>query len=489
MKGIWEPVNYSEDIDLNDVFFVNTETGWVAGEHATLLKTTDGGTTWNVQLGGDTQSQEQAVRDLHFVNETTGWATQRTSSYTNLLRTTDGENWEPVGTIEEHYTDYFFTSETEGVFATGDKVYQTTDGGQKWTLVYTCAVRAEVDGLTREMKCEVQRMHFPSPTVGFAIAVLSGLDLSAILKTEDGGSTWNLAGLLDGYAGYGRESGIFFTDENNGVVRPKSGKGWITADGGQTWKGLIATTLGQSILFADPEVGWSFANLCVGMGCENARLSYTTNGGRQWTSRSFTFPAGVQAFSLPRRDRGYAVGAHGMVYRYRVVPVQEQVARAIQAPAMPGIETALDEQTVQLQQQLQTLEQVIEQKTGQQLEITGTTEVGLPAEAGDAAAATAAEPGLAEQVAAQQLNAIESTLESISAEVPKFSGRYRNLNLIFGGLQLVGQLFGQTQGMNDAFGQLRSARDVASISAALNQLTGQMQMMLESSKTALQTSQ
>src|SRR5207237_8394069 len=34
-KGILEPVNYGQDINLTDVFFVSPDVGWVSGEHAT----------------------------------------------------------------------------------------------------------------------------------------------------------------------------------------------------------------------------------------------------------------------------------------------------------------------------------------------------------------------------------------------------------------------------------------------------------------------
>ncbi len=33
-KGVFEPVSYTEDIDLRDVFFVNANVGWAAGKLA-----------------------------------------------------------------------------------------------------------------------------------------------------------------------------------------------------------------------------------------------------------------------------------------------------------------------------------------------------------------------------------------------------------------------------------------------------------------------
>jgi hypothetical protein len=41
------------------------------------------------------------------------------------------------------------------------------------------------------------------------------------------------------------------------------------------------------------------------------------------------------AFSLPARDRAYVVGDHGMVYRYRIVPIEYSAKGILDAPAMP----------------------------------------------------------------------------------------------------------------------------------------------------------
>lgn len=462
MKGIWEPVNYHEDLQLTDVFFVTPEIGWVSGAAGTILKTTDGGATWVAQLGGDPQSEERDITGLRFISETVGWAVQRTSSHTNLLHIADGESWEQVGTIPEHFTDYLFTTETEGVLAHGANILRTTDGGRTWKETYTCQVRAELQGLSRELRCQILRMHFPTPQVGYGLGYVSG-DAVLVMKTDDGGSSWHLAALLEGENA--RRSGIFFTDENTGVIRLYSGKSYVTSDGGQTWKGMVATNLGQEIRFADPEVGWSFADLCVGMGCENARLSFTTDGGRRWTSRSFSFPAGVAAFNLPRRDRAYAVGAHGMIYRYSVVPEDVQVARGIPAPAMPGFDVALLDEASELQQQLETLER----------QVTSLADSG--GETVDVAAMINGE-------LADELGAIEANVASVAEFLPQMTTRYRSLNLVFAGLQLVGELFGQAQAMKDSFSQLRQSRDLQLFSSALQQLSSSVDAVVQQTRSA-----
>ena len=42
-KGIFEPISYSEPIDLTSAAFVDEQTGWVSGSAGTILHTSDGG--------------------------------------------------------------------------------------------------------------------------------------------------------------------------------------------------------------------------------------------------------------------------------------------------------------------------------------------------------------------------------------------------------------------------------------------------------------
>jgi photosystem II stability/assembly factor-like uncharacterized protein len=158
-KGIFEPVNYPEDIEFFDTFFVSTDVGWVAGganavSGGVILNTRDGGASWNVQYG-DPQSSDGGVKHLRFIDETTGWAVQHTSTDVKLLHTRDGESWILAGTMPAHYVDYMFTSETSGVFlgtqGAQGAIFATQDGGRQWQKALDCAGRAQVDGLARNV--------------------------------------------------------------------------------------------------------------------------------------------------------------------------------------------------------------------------------------------------------------------------------------------------------------------------------------------------
>lgn len=327
-KAIWEPVNVKEDLELLSVHFASADEGWVAGgknvmQGGVILHTSDGGANWEIQLG-DPASDDRAIRDLRFVDAKTGFAVQGSPGDHRLLRTTDGQNWTQVGAVPEHREDYWFLSAQDGVLINDEKIFRTTDGGRKWQPVYDCKVKAEVQGLTRDVSCQFQRLSFPTATTGYAISRAVGDAGFVLAKTTDGGLTWSATVVAPGENGY--EGDVHFLDENNGLVRTKEGRILRTSDGGATWTGTPGSMeLKSDIEFADAEAGWAVYY---------QKVTYTTNGGKRWVSSSQRFPAMVNASSRPTRDRGYVIGNHGMVYRYRIVPVDYNAKGMLPAPMM-----------------------------------------------------------------------------------------------------------------------------------------------------------
>lgn len=330
-KAIWEPVNVKEDLELYSVHFTSADEGWVAGgknavSGGVILHTKDGGGDWTVQLG-DPQSSEPSYRDLRVLGPKLAFAVQRTSGDHALVRTTDGASWMQVGGVKEHRNDYQFLSAETGFQAAGNQILRTQNAGRNWTPVFSCRLKTEVGGLTREVTCEMMKLQFVNATLGFAASrQLDDGTGFALARTDDGGATWKAWEVLPGETAY--EGAIHFFDGNNGVVRTKNNRMFLTTDGGQTWTGVPGTTQGKpDIEFTEGGIGWMMYY---------QTMTYTTNGGKQWVSRTIGFPAQVSAFCLVRRDRGYAAGDHGMVYRYRVVPIDYMAKGMLAAPAMPA---------------------------------------------------------------------------------------------------------------------------------------------------------
>jgi photosystem II stability/assembly factor-like uncharacterized protein len=458
-KGVWEPVNYTEDLSLVDVFFVTPEIGYVSGAAGTILKTTDAGATWTALLGGDPQSEERTINQLFFLTPAVGWAVQITGTHSNLFRTTDGETWGKIGTIPEHYEDIAFASETVGVYVNDEKIFRTQDAGKNWREVGNCTTKAEVEGLSRQVVCHLWKLQFVTPSVAYALGrTVGGVDAAAVVKSVDGGETWSVLPLIPDENGW--EGGLFFIDENTGYASMKDAKSaYRTTDGGQTWSGMPAASIGRRMIFADPEVGWAlYYN----------RLAYTADGGKRWSSRDLQLPVMPNAFSLPRRDRAYAVGDHGMIYRYSVVPDATPVAaKAIAFPAMPGLDNAVLAQIAKLETGLEKVDGAIDAAAAG----SGGAESG-----GDWSSAAVD----------QQLAQLQTTVDTVATGVPAMGRKHRNLNLAMFGLQLLGDLTGQSGSLKQAFTTLMQSKDAASASTALQSLHGQLDAMktsVESFKT------
>ena len=447
-KAVWEPVNYPADLELSDVFFVTDQEGWVTGgknilEGGVILHTSDGGDHWDVQVG-DPESSEKPFHDLRFIDATHGWALQSTGSEERLLHTTDGTHWLAAGMIHDR-SDYQFTSDRDGVMAVRDSLSVTHDGGRTWSPAYACHAQVEVNGLMLDSRCEFERLQFVTPQIGYAVGHDASVpNLVFIARTDDGGQSWNLTTSPV----TGQTFDAFFIDERTGYIRtgkPEWGTAMLfkTEDAGATWQGLAGSP-GKHMSFADPEVGWGF---------DNTTVSFTHDGGGRWNSRDYKFPASVNAFSLPRRDRGYVVGNHGMIYRYHVVPVGYAAKGMIDAPKLTPIDFSIPDQVQQLSVQAKSFQPLIAPPNGAAPAITTTGNITDP-------------PAAAAPVATQAAPLpIETTLNAVVAQAPAFVSRYRNLNLLMVGLQMVSGLPQQIADLKTSFGLVKTGAD-ANVRAA-----------------------
>lgn len=128
----WFSVFNSIAADLWDIFFIDANTGWVAGNLGTIASTVDGGQTWTVQDPALTST----LRAISFIDAQTGWIV---GDQGIILHTGDGgmtwhKQFQGSAAIN-HFIDVTFTDELNGwtVNTKGD-VYRTADGGNTWYI-------------------------------------------------------------------------------------------------------------------------------------------------------------------------------------------------------------------------------------------------------------------------------------------------------------------------------------------------------------------
>ena len=152
-------------------------------------------------------------------------------------------------------------------------------------------------------------------------------DVAALSKTTDGGAAWTNS--IIPATKHGIDS-VHFWSEKDGLVLLASGQTFWTADGGATWTGSTNAPPWRSY-YATGE-----GKIIVGINENGRQIGYSFDGGRNFTSRALSAPARVSAVTFPDSTHGYFAGEHGMVYRYRIVPIEYTSQGMISAAAPPA---------------------------------------------------------------------------------------------------------------------------------------------------------
>jgi len=193
--SIWTKQNCSDNIDpIFYVKFFDDNNGYVVrgyGSPASIYrssinKTTDGGQTWTTTIM-DSVHLSQAF----FLDNQTGWVAGATYKNGNVndvitivLRTTNGgASWEKISnaSVVSTYNNLFFTSKDIG-WGRGNPLIKTTDGGITW-----------VETTNSLFTGTVNKVFFSTSNIGY-VSTSGG-----IYKTTNGGENWKLQSVPQGY--------------------------------------------------------------------------------------------------------------------------------------------------------------------------------------------------------------------------------------------------------------------------------------------------
>jgi photosystem II stability/assembly factor-like uncharacterized protein len=151
----WEPVEASgTGFTMSAITFSDAQHGWAVGGNGLILRTKDGGTTWELlKPPGRINSGERQpdLHAVHFIDANVGYiaGNRQTASKTSdevwgdveVLCTTDGgENWRSCYQKNEPLTAFQITSNARSTFVVfGDRAIRTDDQGETWQEVSTSA--------------------------------------------------------------------------------------------------------------------------------------------------------------------------------------------------------------------------------------------------------------------------------------------------------------------------------------------------------------
>lgn len=279
--------------------FVSESEGWMVSFSRGLLHTKDGGKTWIARRFGP----PLGFYDVFFSDAYHGWAVGRSSTA-----------W-----------DYQNTS----------MIWCTTDGGKTWTQQYS-----ESGGTGFGV------VQFADNLTGWVIGV------SEMLKTSDGGNTWERLPLPDDVTGL-ELTDFVFLDSLNGWLLATPNLVLHTSDGGNTWEvETIPVEQGHGLYklsFIDSETGWAsgvsgeiwqrtedgtwvqqenpYASIDANMAdirffdeyegwavSSTGYILHTVNGGTTWLLNAVVPEFKLNGMFFSDRYNGWIYGPYGLLY-------------------------------------------------------------------------------------------------------------------------------------------------------------------------------
>ena len=262
-----------QGLDIADVVFLDSLTGYAVAQLNFILKTTNGGENWSI-IYEDTTSVQFIFKRIQFISENEGFAGGFFGLNYGMMKTTDaGQNWSLVNTPTFAEDIFVLSSDTiwfvctEGL--TGG-VFRTTNGGTSWQRLWS------------QIGQNPDKIHMLNANTGFC-ALNSGLRY--VRRTTNGGFNWN--DVDNNQTFYD----IYFADSLKGwfcgIVSPIK----ATTNGGLNWFSQILPSGGNVYVtpfFSMSNVGsdslWGVGGICLFGLPSNGRgmLYFTSNGGINW---------------------------------------------------------------------------------------------------------------------------------------------------------------------------------------------------------------
>jgi len=299
----WMLQNSNLNKKLNDVFFINSQTGWIVADSSKILRTTNSGVTWANQ----TLPFYSPLYSVYFINENTGWAAGGYWYFAHagiVYKTTNGgTNWF-INSHTSEVTDIHFINENTGFisydnsgnFVSAGGISKTTNGGVNWENTenyYEDYVINSIDF---------------NNSIGWACGYYSddtSNDSTIILKTTNYGSTWTKKYLENNYTWSDHPKQIFSIKENVWAVGKDSAL-LRSIDSGENWHETAIQTSRRfnTIYFTNVNTGW----IAGSRYSDTTNILKSTNGGLNWFNLRNIYPDEINSITFVNENTGWAVG-------------------------------------------------------------------------------------------------------------------------------------------------------------------------------------
>lgn len=308
----WHKLIIGSADSLGHVFFINQNTGWVAGTKGKFFKTTNGGTSWTAYPA---VNNDLPFYKSYFINENTGWA------YNNyFFKTTDGgASFVEVGIVHPSVESVLFIDANTGyAISPTNQVSRTTNGGANWNTLSTkmpqhflnnstavtggeyVAVSTD-SGLNWNARSssvtsqELEDIHFTDANYGWAVGI------NTIIKTTNGGDQWTTLPTSSIY-----NTAVRFINQNTGVIGTYGGI-IRTTNGGASFSNVTVGSYSNYNFyrFSMPSPGTIYALSNLNLASDSTLILKSTDAGLSWSPA--VTPSHTKEFHFTNDNLGFAL--------------------------------------------------------------------------------------------------------------------------------------------------------------------------------------
>ncbi len=328
----WKASTATFGFTMNSIHFFNARTGYMGGDDGVMYKTIDSGKTWQAVTNLNAYGDVNDITSMYFFSEDSGFVV---GGVGRIQKTTDGgKTWSEYATTYHNFTGMSFGNDSTGYACTSDQVYKTIDQGKTWQLLDLTSgfphgnyggfqkvhfIDADTGFVTSKFVIHrtfdggktwdevspnihgfdnVYDLQFINKLTGYMATIYSGAQ-ATILKTKDGGLTWN----IEWYSNYQGEvfTKIFYLNEAKGFAI-RYDKLYMTVDSSKTWNRVFTTGNPDwltSMWFVNAQEGFLTG--------EQGLLYQTDDGGQTWKQAPYidSYPSDYDWVKFLNENVGY----------------------------------------------------------------------------------------------------------------------------------------------------------------------------------------